>query len=262
MLNGFSEADPAEPAAALPRRADVRRPRDHHRIASAGWKTSLKKPRPAKQRDADQLELALLQRIAAAFEANQSPATLGLKEDEEKAIRSFQLLTLKPEFVLVNIGDDKVNHLAPPELLQLSPTRCRPRPSWRWNCTICRRTTAACSCRTLAWTGFVRDDAVRAVFAGDGADRLPYGRLRRMPGLGDAGRRRRRGGRGQIHTDLARGFVRGEVLAWADFVKLYGDAKTRVGESMKEARTAGLLRQEGKTYIVKDGDIMHILAST
>ena len=31
---------------------------------------------------------------------------------------------------------------------------------------------------------------------------------------------------------------------------------------MKEARTAGLLRQEGKTYVVQDGDIMHILAST
>jgi ribosome-binding ATPase YchF (GTP1/OBG family) len=64
---------------------------------------------------------------------------------------------------------------------------------------------------------------------------------------------------GQIHTDLARGFVRVEVLAWADFVRLYGDAKQRVGEHLKEARTAGVLRQEGKTYRVHDGDVMNVL---
>ena len=60
-------------------------------------------------------------------------------------------------------------------------------------------------------------------------------------------------GASQIHTDLARGFVRAEVLAWADFVKLYGEAKGRVGESMKEGRTAGLLRQEGKTSCGRTG---------
>src|SRR5207237_4153802 len=57
----------------------------------------LKKPRPAKQKELDQQELDLLERIAGAFERGQGAAALGLKEDEEKAIRSFQLLTLKPE---------------------------------------------------------------------------------------------------------------------------------------------------------------------
>ena len=59
-------------------------------------------------------------------------------------------------------------------------------------------------------------------------------------------------GAGQIHTDLARTFVRAEVVGYDDF--------TRVG-SMKEAKSQGVYRLEGKTYIVKDGDIMHILAS-
>jgi ribosome-binding ATPase len=68
-------------------------------------------------------------------------------------------------------------------------------------------------------------------------------------------------GAGQIHTDLARGFIRAEVLAYDDFVKIYGDFKGRVGENLKEARTAGLLREEGKSYVVQDGDIMHILSS-
>jgi ribosome-binding ATPase YchF (GTP1/OBG family) len=60
-------------------------------------------------------------------------------------------------------------------------------------------------------------------------------------------------GAGQIHTDLAKRFVRAEVVSYADF--------QRVG-SMKEAKTHGVYRLEGKTYVVKDGDIMHILAST
>jgi ribosome-binding ATPase YchF (GTP1/OBG family) len=59
-------------------------------------------------------------------------------------------------------------------------------------------------------------------------------------------------GAGQIHTDLARGFVRAEVVTYTDFRK--------VG-SLKEAKTHGVYRLEGKTYIVQDGDIMHILHS-
>jgi len=60
-------------------------------------------------------------------------------------------------------------------------------------------------------------------------------------------------GAGQIHTDLGRGFVRAEVVSYDDFKK-HG--------SMKEAKQHGVYRLEGKTYVVKDGDIMHILAST
>ena len=44
-----------------------------------------------------------------------------------------------------------------------------------------------------------------------------------------------------------------------DFRKVYGNFKGRVGEKMSEARQVGLLRLEGKTYIVQDGDIVHIL---
>ena len=57
-------------------------------------------------------------------------------------------------------------------------------------------------------------------------------------------------GAGKIHTDLERGFIRAEVVAYDELVKCGGFA---------EARKQGVLRQEGKTYEVKDGDIMHIL---
>ncbi len=55
---------------------------------------------------------------------------------------------------------------------------------------------------------------------------------------------------GKIHTDMARGFIRAEVIAYPDMVKCGSEA---------EARRQGALRQEGKTYIVEDGDVMHFL---
>ena len=54
---------------------------------------------------------------------------------------------------------------------------------------------------------------------------------------------------GAIHTDLQKGFIRAEVVAYEDLTSL---------GSMNEAKSKGKLRLEGKEYIVKDGDIVHI----
>jgi len=53
---------------------------------------------------------------------------------------------------------------------------------------------------------------------------------------------------GEIHTDFERGFIRAETIAFADYVALNGEAG---------AREAGKLRQEGKDYVVQDGDVLH-----
>ena len=53
---------------------------------------------------------------------------------------------------------------------------------------------------------------------------------------------------GEIHTDFERGFIRGETIAYDDYIALKGEAG---------ARDAGKLRQEGKDYVVKDGDVLH-----
>jgi GTP-binding protein YchF len=53
---------------------------------------------------------------------------------------------------------------------------------------------------------------------------------------------------GAIHSDFERGFIRAETIAYTDFVALGGESK---------ARDAGKLRQEGKEYVVQDGDVMH-----
>lgn len=55
---------------------------------------------------------------------------------------------------------------------------------------------------------------------------------------------------GKIHSDLERGFIRAEVIAYDDFVAC--------GNSQSVARERGLLRVEGKDYVVADGDILNI----
>ena len=55
---------------------------------------------------------------------------------------------------------------------------------------------------------------------------------------------------GVIHTDFEKGFIRAEVIAYADYVSFGSEAKVK---------EAGKMRVEGKNYVVKDGDIMHFL---
>jgi len=53
---------------------------------------------------------------------------------------------------------------------------------------------------------------------------------------------------GEIHTDFERGFIRAETIAYDDYIALNGEAG---------AKEAGKLRQEGKEYVVQDGDVLH-----
>lgn len=55
---------------------------------------------------------------------------------------------------------------------------------------------------------------------------------------------------GKIHSDLERGFIRAEVIPYTDLID---------SGSLAEGRKRGVLRQEGKEYVVQDGDIMHVL---
>jgi GTP-binding protein YchF len=58
---------------------------------------------------------------------------------------------------------------------------------------------------------------------------------------------------GVIHGDFERGFIRAETIGYDDFVGLGGE---------QPAKEAGKMRAEGKTYIVKDGDVLHFLFNT
>src|SRR5262249_51055915 len=212
----------------------------------------LRKPRNQKQKETDQTELTLLQRLAGVLEQERSPAELGLSGEEEKTIRSFQLLTLKPELVLVNCGDQLIGKPLPAELLAMAPTALAAAPKLEMELQDLAEEERQLFMQEMGLKGFVHDSTLQAIYASMnqivfftvGEDEC---RAWPIPKGADAVE-----GAGQIHTDLARGFVRAEVVSYEDF--------HRVG-SMKEAKSHGVYRLEGKTYKVQDGDIMHILAS-
>jgi ribosome-binding ATPase YchF (GTP1/OBG family) len=207
---------------------------------------NMKKPKPAKEREADEFEHAVIKRLIDTLEAGDSPRSLGLRPEEEKAVRSFQLLTIKPEIVFVNQGEPGAAPAALPDALA-APAKLE------LELEELPAEDRAAFAADLGLTGSQRDDILRRIFAAMGMIVfLTVGedecRAWPLPAGSDAV-----GGAGQIHTDLAKRFVRAEVVGYDDFV--------RVG-SMKEAKAQGVYRLEGKTYLVKDGDIMHILASS
>src|SRR3954469_4943872 len=115
VLGAFSGGDPAADLAAF---------RDELLFADLSVVTnraerleaSVKKPRP--DREQQLKELALVKRALAALDSGQSVASLGLSEEEKKPMRSFGLLTDKPQVVLVNtIQGEEI----PASLLAIAP---------------------------------------------------------------------------------------------------------------------------------------------
>jgi len=102
----------------------------------------------------------------------------------------------------------------------------------------------------LGFTQFTRDQTIRTIFTAMGRivfftigeDECRSWAITRGDDAVEAA--------GVIHTDLAKRFARARGISYDDYV--------RVG-SEKEARAQGLERLEGKTYIVQDGDVIHIL---
>ncbi|MBV9125609.1 MAG: redox-regulated ATPase YchF, partial [Planctomycetes bacterium] len=209
-----------------------------------------KKPKPPKEREADQNELDLLRRITTALEQGQFASAMGLKEEEEKGVRSFQLLTLKPLMVLVNVGDDRSGQPLPADLLELAPNAILAPAKLELELEELPAEDREAFMAGLGLEKFSRGEVLRAIYYGMGQQVFftvgeDECRAWSITAGEDAV-----AGAGKIHTDLAKRFVRAEVVSYEDF--------RRVG-SMKEAKTHGVYRLEGKTYIVRDGDIMHIL---
>ncbi len=212
----------------------------------------LKKPKPAKEKDALHSEIELLRRLTAALEPGQSAATLNLSDEEEKTIRYFQLLTLKPELVLVNTAEDRIGQPLPPELLRLAPNALQAPVKLELELADLSEADREAFMHELGIEDLSRATMLRDIFAAMGqivfftvseeecrAWPIPAGTVAQE-------------GAGTIHTDFAEGFVRAEIIPFEDF--------KQVG-SFKEAKAKGVYRLEGKTYVVKDGDIMHILAN-
>lgn len=191
----------------------------------------------------------LFERLQTALAEGTPLRYLGLSAEQRSGLRGYGLLTLKPTLVLLNCGDDPVDVSSvleadhpltetialqgqlEMELSQLSPDEASMFMSEYGITELALDRVIQASYRLTGLQSFftVGEDEVRAW------------NLRKSGSAVEAA--------GAIHTDLARGFIRAEVVAYADLI---------AAGSMAAARKAGQVRLEGKDYIVLDGDIVHI----
>lgn len=211
------------------------------------------------RKDAGQEELPLLERCQTWLVNDQSLREMGLTAQEEKSLRGYAPLTLKPLLLLVNIGEEKIGQ-ADPVWEQLQSKAARPR-------TGCVRLPA----RTEWELSQLTPEEAREFFQALGVETLEHASIlgrclelsERITFFTVVGEELRawpfpRGGTaleaaGTIHTDMEKGFVKAEVIGFKDLA---------ASGSMAAARKQGLLRLEGKGYTVQDGDILTIRFTT
>lgn len=208
------------------------------------------------ERDAGERELALLQRLREGLENEVPLRAQELSPDDRKTIAGYQLLTLKPLLLAVNIDEADAARAGEIEV-ELTQRHGGPGVEVVAVCAKLERELMELSDQDAA--EFRAELGLK-----EGAlDRLlqlsektlglitfftvgePEGRawaIKSGSTALEAG--------AKIHTDIARGFIRAEVVGWQELLECGGYA---------EARKRGLQRTEGKLYIMQDGDVVHIL---
>jgi len=202
--------------------------------------------KPTADRDAQQRELDLMRRLAAALEAETPMGDAVSGETEAKLIRSFAFLSLKPALAVLNCSEDAVAQAGPAKLASLPCVQLSARIEEE-----IAELPPADRAEFLAEMG-IKDSArnvlIRACYEQMNlVSFLTTGpvesRAWTVPAGTDA-----LAAAGLVHTDMARGFIRAETVAFDDL---------RAAGDMKRARAAGKVRLEGKTHIVQDGDVIH-----
>ena len=208
------------------------------------------------EREANALEEALLDRIEPHLAEGNALRNLSLEDDEEKQLRGYRFLTQKAVLVLVNVAEARLSEAAAieqegrsrhggpqvdivalagkleAEIAQLSSEDAGP---FLEDLGIAEASRGRVIRLTYALLGLFS-------FFTAGEDECRAWTLRHGATAVDAA--------AAIHSDLARGFIRAEVVTFEDL--------TACG-STAEARRRGLLRSEGRAYEVKDGDVIEVL---
>ena len=202
-----------------------------------------------------QLEIDVLEKIKSALEVGKSARTVELNEDEKELIKDVYLLTSKPILYIANVSEEQltdsdndnyvneVREYAKSENAAVIP--------------LCVKIEEELS----SLDGEDKKEMLEALgLAESGLDKVikaSYNLLGLMSFL-TAGEPEVRAwtikkgtkapeAAGKIHSDIQRGFIKAEVVSYDDLV--------REG-SMNAVREKGLLRMEGKEYIMQDGDIV------
>lgn len=205
----------------------------------------MKDPEGEKERD-------LLLRLRPELEAGRGLRGLPLTAAEEKLIRSFAFLTLKPLLHFINADERDLALLRTPEAL-VPGLGAGP-----WTMAFCGRIEAELAELEPAerrafmaeyglaepsaplFAGRAAEFLGRVTFYTVGKDEVRAWTVRRDAPAAEAA--------AAIHSDIARGFIRAEVVA-ADELVRHG--------TLHQAKEAGAIRLEGKDYAVRDGDVIY-----
>ena len=191
------------------------------------------------------LKFETAKKVLAGLNEGHRVLTLGLSDEELAAIKDLCLLTCKPMLYIANVDEDQLNAELPEIDGQI------PVP-------ICAKTEADLAELDpedakmfmeelgLSESGLAR--LIRSAYALLGLQSyFTSGETETRAWTIPVGAKAPQAA-GVIHSDFERGFIKAETASFEDYVSLGGE---------KGCRDAGRLRQEGKEYVVQDGDIMH-----
>jgi GTP-binding protein YchF len=204
--------------------------------------------KPSNQHEQQKHELELLARCRAALESEKPLRSVVRPGEEEKLLRSFGFLTQKPVTLVANVGEDDIGRDPPlrdphatatfavcaaleADLIQMEPAD---RPAFM----------AEYGIQALARDRIVRAcfDALGLIFMlTAGPEEVRAWPLPRGTTAVDAA--------AKVHTDLARGFIKAETVAFDDL---------NAAGSLRDAKAAGKVRLEPKSYVVQDGDVITV----
>ena len=206
----------------------------------------------ANEKDA-KTRMAVLEKLLACLNEGHRARNAGLSDEEVRLVNDLHLITTKPVMYVANVAEDGFEDNA-----YLDAVKAKAAGEGAGVVPVCAGIEAEIA---------LLDEQDRAEFldalglAEAGLEqviRAGYSLLELLTFF-TAGKREVRAwtvrsgstapqAAGRIHTDFERGFIRAEVTSFEDFVALGGE---------QGAKEAGKLRLEGKSYIVKEGDIMH-----
>jgi ribosome-binding ATPase YchF (GTP1/OBG family) len=169
--------------------------------------------------------------------------------DQRKATRSFQLFTEKPRYIVVNLADDDVEGerfqaLAPPNATLVAvPLRLQ------MELEAMPADERQAFCEEMGVSVADRDTIIRQImdasgqmlFFTAGEKEVRTWMIHKGGTAVEAA--------GNIHTDLARGFIRAATMSCDDLFRLGSERKVKA---------ANLMRQEPKDYVIRDGDVITI----
>jgi ribosome-binding ATPase len=204
-----------------------------------------------KNKAAAQAELALFEQMNEALSDERPLRAIDLDEEQLKSLRGYGLLTLKPTVIILNIGDvqDENNLTYTHPHTVIANLRGKLEMELSQLSAEGDADGLAMFMDEYGVTELSLDKVVRLSydlmglqsFFTVGEDEVRAWTISRDATAVEAA--------GTIHSDLAKGFIRAETVHYDDLVALGG---------LPQARTAGKLRQEGKTYIVQDGDVINV----